>query len=118
MVNNDLPKVTSKPSFLFVSTFNMLLQIMIECCLVSTNMAHFEVAFFGMTVTHMFLEAFLQRMSILALITFPRFLGLMLVHDMLLHMFVILKNCGKQDVTKNEQFCFHSSSVQEEPPIR
>lgn len=90
-VEMSIAKVASESPLLFVSSFDVFLQIVIECCFVSANMTNFEIALFGMAISHVLLKSFLKRMCIITLIAFPWFLGLMFVHYVLLHMFVVLK---------------------------
>ena len=57
--NIYLPKITGETSFLFMRSFDMFLEVMVECGLVAADMAHLEVTFFRMAISHMLLEAFL-----------------------------------------------------------
>ena len=59
-------------------------------------MTDFQVAFFRMAIAYMFLQSFLQGMSIVTLITFPRLFGFMLVHNVLLDVLVVLKGNTKR----------------------
>ena len=53
-----------------------------------------------MTVTHMFLQTFLQSVSIVTLITFPGLFGFMFVHDVLLDVLIVLKKKSNYCVKK------------------
>lgn len=99
----SIAEVAGKPSLLLVGPLDMLLEIMVERCLVAANMAHFKVTFFRMAVAHMLLQAFLQCMSIITLVALPRFLRLMLVHDVLLDMLVVLQ---EKKVIEYHGYCF------------
>merc|ERR1711976_996988 len=89
-VEMRVTQVACKSTFFLVSPFNMLLKIVIDGSFVATYMTNFKIAFLGMTITYMLLKTFLQRMSVITLITFPRLLGFVLVHNVLLDVFEIL----------------------------
>ena len=93
-VEMSVAQVASETSFLLVCTLNVFFEVVVEGGFVTADMAHFEIAFFGMAVAHVFLKTFLQGVGIITLITFPGLLGLVLVHDVLLDMLVILATMG------------------------
>ena len=90
-VEMSITEIASESSFLFMSPFYVFFEIVIECGFVPANMANFEITFLGMAISDVFDQALLECVRIVALVTFPRLLRFMLVHDVLLNMFVILK---------------------------
>ena len=58
-VEMSVAQVASETSFLLVCTLNVLLEVMVQCGFVAADMAHLEVTFFRMAISHMLLEAFL-----------------------------------------------------------
>ena len=65
---------------------------LICCRFVTTNMAHFKVAFVSMTSSFVSIQAFLETVRKIAKVTFPGFCCFMFVHYVLFQTFKMLKS--------------------------